>query len=118
VTSPGVNVPAESPLASLFASSPSVEKEIVDELFSNENLDRKTELNKPITWSVMNTLWAFLDEHELRYSSGILRNFLDTSFRFLISHKRRGREEYVRALQAIAREHPADTQGPGGGRVL
>lgn len=88
-------------LDSLFSSTPSVEKEIVDELFSEDNLDRKTELKLPIQWAVMNVLREFLEEHRLTYSSNILEEFVDTSFRYLISRKRRGREEYVRALQAL-----------------
>jgi hypothetical protein len=88
-------------LDTLFSATPSVEKEIVDELFSDANLDRKTELSKPIQWSVMKVLREFLDQHTLPYSSGILMEFVDTSFRFLISHKRKGRQEYVQALKAI-----------------
>lgn len=101
------NSQPESPLDSLFSSSPSVEKEIVDELFSEDNLDRKTELDKPIQWSVMKVLREFLDQHTLPYSSGILQEFVETSFRYLISKKRKGRGEYVKALQAISERQQA-----------
>jgi hypothetical protein len=106
----------DSTLDNLFSATPSVEKEIVDELFSEENLDRKTELKRPIQWSVMKVLREFLDEHDLPYSSNILMEFVETSFRFLISRNRKGREEYVKALRAVTtrsettRESTIETQ--------
>lgn len=98
-----VNPQSESPLQSLFNATPSVEREIVNELFSNENLDRKTELKRPLSWSIIDVIRNYLQGHNLTYSSGILQNFIEISFRFLISKNRQGRQEYVEALKSISR---------------
>jgi hypothetical protein len=94
---------SQSPLESLFNSTPSVEREIVNELFSNENLDRKTELKHPVSWSIIDVIRQYLKDHQLPYSANILQNFIETSFRYLISKNRKGRAEYVEALKALSK---------------
>lgn len=94
---------SQSPLETLFNSTPSVEREIVNELFSNENLDRKTELKHPVNWSIIDVIRQYLKDHNLPYSATILQNFIETSFRYLISKNRKGRAEYVEALKALSR---------------
>ena len=78
-----------------------IQRKIVEQLLNNENLETKTELSKPLRWSCMNSVKEFIQNHNLPISSSILQNFINTSFRYLISNKRKGREEYIKALNAL-----------------
>ena len=91
-----------SGLNQLFDQGSSVEKEILSEVLSLDNLDRKTDLGRPITWAILTAVQNFLKVHALSSSSNILEQFVETSFRYLISKNRRGRQEYVQGLQAFA----------------
>jgi len=96
---PAAAEPSVDPLEGLFESFPSEVHEILREMFSEEHLEKKTELTRPLNWSVMSSIEEFLREHELPRSASILSRFIRTSFRYLISHSRKGREEYVEALR-------------------
>jgi len=94
----GTPVPS---LADMFEAGTSIEKEIVEELLSDANLDRKTELAKPFRWSALGVLEAFFSSKGLDHCSETLRQFTETSFRYLVSKNRQGRKEYVEALRAV-----------------
>ena len=95
----GAEPGAEAPLDELFDSFPSEVHEILREMFDEENLEKKTELARPLNWSVMSSFAELLREKGLRRSAALLERFVVTSFRYLISHNRKGREEYVEALR-------------------
>lgn len=82
-----------------------IEQKIVEELLNSEkNLPTKTELEKPIKWSTLNTVAEFIKSKNLPISFGILDRFITTSFSFLISKDRKGRLEYIQALQSAKKE--------------
>lgn len=91
-------------LDDLFDTEQSTETEILAELMSLSDLDRKTDLTHPIVWSVLQTVSAYLDGKQLHKSAGLIDNFMQMSFRYLISKNRRGRAEYVQAVEAFADE--------------
>jgi hypothetical protein len=74
---------------------------LTNELLSDSNIERKTELDKPIQWSIINVLENRLNTLGLLKSEGILKTFKESSFRYLISKARQGRKEYVEALKNI-----------------
>lgn len=78
-----------------------IQKKIVEELLNEEHLETKTELRKPLRWSCMNIVQKFIDNHKLPTSAQILGDFLDISFRYLISNERKGRGEYIEALKSL-----------------
>lgn len=79
-----------------------VKREIVLELLnSDKNLDEKTELKKPLNWSIMKTIKDYLKEHKLFLSSSILLKFIVHSHKYLISKNRQGRKEYIEALNSL-----------------
>lgn len=90
-----------------------IKREIVVELLNSEkNLDEKTELNKPIKWSCLRTIKDYLDRLNLPKSSEILEGFIRQSHKFLISKNRKGREEYIKALNSIANLEEKEEQKP------
>lgn len=79
-----------------------IKQKIVEELLDREkNLDSKTELDKPILWSTLHSVINYLEDKEMSISASILQKFEKVSFTFLISNKRKGRDEYIQALKAL-----------------
>lgn len=79
-----------------------IEREIVVELFdTTTNLEVKTELNHPIQFATLKSLKDFCEANGLTNSALIIDKFMEYSFKFLISKERKGREEYIRALQSL-----------------
>jgi len=86
-------------LNTLFQTSEiDIQQKIVEELLSEKNLDRKTELLQPIKWSIFSILENFLLSKNLTKSAEIIQKFTNLSFRYLISKDRKGRAEYIEAL--------------------
>lgn len=101
-------------LNQIFESIPSELKAILDQLFSDDELEKKTDLTRPINWSVMSVLAEFLRQRGLKRSAGIVEAFVNTSFKYLISKSRKGREEFVEALKRAALEtQEGQSQGVG-----
>ena len=92
-----------SQLANLFHENEEadLQKKIVEQLLNDENLDTKTELRKPLRWSCMNSIKDFIEEHKLPKSADILKEFINVSFKYLISNERKGRKEYIEALNSL-----------------
>lgn len=91
-------------LSDLFATpDEDVRKKIVEELLSTENLDRKTDLNKPVTWACLTILQEMLERKKLSESGSIIANFTEWAFRYLVSKNRLSRKEYVEALRAFVK---------------
>lgn len=78
-----------------------MQREIVHELLSSEDIEKKTELAKPIAWSALRTIKHFLKSHALTGSAGIITGFMRTSFKYLLSHDRKSRAEFVEALKSV-----------------
>lgn len=79
-----------------------IEQKIVEELLNTEkNLDTKTELNYPIKWASLNLLQNYLELKGMENSSNVLKHFLNIAFKYLISNNRKGRLEYIQALQSV-----------------
>ncbi len=93
--------------------SDDMQREIVHELLSNQDLEKKTELGKPIAWAALRTIRVFLKTHNLIYSAGILRGFTKTAFKYLISKDRKSRAEYIEALKSV--RETADAEMDEGG---
>lgn len=93
-----------SELKDLFSNDESmdIKQKIVEEMLNEENLDRKTELDKPIRWACMDIIQQELEKNKMDISSQILKRFTDTSFKYLISKTRQGRKEYIEALNSLA----------------
>lgn len=92
-----------SEIAGLFEESREVDvkRQIVSELLSDENLDRKTELTIPLRWSCLKMIADTLERNELKRSALLLNNFITTSMKYLVSKGRKGRTEYIEALRAL-----------------
>jgi len=81
-----------------------LKQKIVEELLDSEkNLETKTELNKPITWTCLNVMNDFINDKKFKKSGQILGGFMNTAFKYLISHNREGRKEYIEALKSLSR---------------
>jgi hypothetical protein len=94
-----------NPLNDLFNTKEEVDvkRKIVEELFNNnENLSAKTELDQPLKWSCLDVIKEFIEKHNLPKSTEIMNRFINTSFVNLISKSRKGREEYIKALQSLS----------------
>jgi len=93
-----------SELKSLFTNDESIDvlQKIVDELLNENNLDRKTELENPISFAIMDVIDQQLELAKLDLSSNVIKRFTNTVFRYQISHNREGRKEYIASLNAIA----------------
>lgn len=78
-----------------------IEQKIVEELLNDKNLDTKTELTQPIKWVTLDSITDFLKGKNMIVSSGILNRFMNVAFKYLISKDRKGRLEYIQALQSI-----------------
>lgn len=83
-----------------------VRREIILELLDSEkNIDEKTELGTPLKWSALKVMNDFIKNQGLPISEEILRTFIKESFKLLISKDRKGRKEYIEALQAMGIEN-------------
>ena len=93
----------QSEISNLFGNSEEsdLKKKIVDTLINTENLEGKTQLNKPLKWSILKTIEEFLLSHNLPKSNAILKNWMETSFIYLISDNRKGRQEIIEALKSL-----------------
>jgi hypothetical protein len=93
-----------------------IKQKIVEQLLTNENLSSKTELLKPLRWSCLDSIRDFIEKHKMVYSTKILEKFIQTSFTYLISNERKGRNEYIQALKALGNleELPKPTVNPIG----
>lgn len=79
-----------------------VKREIVLELLDTDNnLDEKTELTKPMRWSCLVVMKDYIGGLNLGKSEGILGQFIRQSHKFLISKDREGRKEYIESLRAL-----------------
>lgn len=79
-----------------------MKREIVRELLTNNDMETKTELINPLRWCVLTQIKTFVNSKGLSSSASILQNFINTSFRYLISKERKGRTEYIEALKALS----------------
>ena len=80
-----------------------IKREIVLELLDSEkNLDEKTELKAPLKWTCLKTIEDFTNKKELKWSESILKQFINQSHKYLISKDRKGRDEYIKSLQALS----------------
>jgi response regulator of citrate/malate metabolism len=77
-------------------------QKVVEKLINNEDLESKTELNKPLRWSCLETIQNFIEKKDMSITANILKNFMNTSFTYLISNERKGRKEYIEALNALS----------------
>lgn len=95
---------SSNPIENLFSdkSEIDVKQKIVEELLNNKNLETKTELKSPLSWSCMTTLETFLESKNLKISASILNGFTSLSFKYLISKERKGRKEYIEALKTLS----------------
>jgi hypothetical protein len=82
-------------------SDPSIQMEIVDQLLSTDNLEQKTELEKPIKWSILTIVQTYLENKKMQKSANIIKNFVSISMRYLISKNRQSRKEYIEALNSL-----------------
>ena len=75
------------------------EEKMVQQLFdTKENLETKTEIQKPLSWSSLGIINNLLDELKLTLSADVLKSFTTLTFKYLISKNRMGRAEYLKAL--------------------
>ena len=91
-------------LSKIFSSEPiqDIKREIVLELLNSEkNLEEKTELDRPLKWSALESIREYIESLGLKRSSEILLKFQIKSFVYLISKDRKGRAEYIEALKAV-----------------
>lgn len=70
-----------------------------DLLDSEKDLELKTEITKPLSWSALKIFMDFLDSHKMPLSKSILENFIKTSFKYLISKDRKSRSEIISAIK-------------------
>ena len=92
----------EEMVKSMFSfDETSDEHKIVEEILSDVNLDKKTELSQPLRWSILFQIKLLCQNWNLNKSQDILDNFINTSFRYLISKDRKGRLEYIESLKAL-----------------
>ena len=116
-----MSLPVE--IASLMSNSDvNVEQKIVEELLNQNNLDTKTELSTPISWSCLKIIQEFLENKKLGACSNVLSQFIAIAFKYLISKDRKGRLEYLEALKGIQQREmngglPNSSMLVGGGVV-
>lgn len=74
---------------------------LIDQFFSDKDIEKKTELDKPLKWSALKMIEDKLEAKGLHLSANVIRQFRETSFRYLVSYKRQGRKEIIEALQSL-----------------
>ena len=101
-------------MAELLSAVPSEALAVLSELFSDDGIEKKTDLSRPLNWSVMQVLASFLEDRGMRQSAALLRSFIKKSFRVLVSKSRRGRAEFVEALRSKKEEQQQQPPGRPG----
>lgn len=75
---------------------------ILQELLNaDNNLQLKTEINKPFTFSVIDLYSKFLKDNGFTDSSELIEHFITQYLKYSISKKRAGRKEIVEALKSL-----------------
>jgi len=74
---------------------------ILRELINDQNIELKTEINKPFDFSVLKLIAEYLRDNKLPYSASLIDKFIKISFKYLLSKNRKSREEIIRALHSI-----------------
>lgn len=102
----------ESEIDNLFLNSKryDAQKEIIERLLDDKNLETKTELDNPLRFSCLTMIENILEKHQLINSATILKNFTTVSFKYLISKNRKGRIEYIEALQMLNQINQLNSQ--------
>lgn len=99
-----IEIQNKSPIGQIFDTPTEMdtEREIVLEFLNTEkNLDEKTDLDKPMQWTLFRTLEGFLDNLGLKNSSTVLKKFIDQSHKHKVSFKRQGRTEIIELIRAL-----------------
>ena len=93
-----------SELAKIFQNvdEQDILKKVVEQLLNDENLETKTELERPLRWSCITMMQQYIKDHKLKRSNKILDQFINVSFHYLISKNRQGRKEYIEALKSLS----------------
>lgn len=71
-------------------------------LNADNNLQLKTEINKPFTFAVIETYSKFILDLGFNDSSELINYFTQNYQKYAISKKRQGRKEIVEALKTLA----------------
>lgn len=76
--------------------------ELINSFLSNENMQQKTDLNKPMLWSGLDVMIDYFNFFpELKEIADFLQSFKDKTSLNLVSKNRLGRKEYVNCIQAL-----------------
>lgn len=74
-------------------------QQILNNLLNAENnLNLKTQIEKPKQLASLFILSKYLKQHNFKKSGKILEFFINTFLEYMISYKREGRKEIIRAL--------------------
>jgi hypothetical protein len=73
--------------------------EILNNLIDgSRDVDLKTEILRPKELASLKVLSDFMNDYNLIQSNSVIKNFLNTYFRYMFSHNRLSRKEVVRAI--------------------
>lgn len=82
-----------------------VMQEILNTLLdASENLDLKTHINRPKQLTALRLIGVVASKIDYTFFAGLIKGFLKTYFRYMISYKRLSREETIRALTTMVQE--------------
>ena len=89
-------------LMGLIASARDIKAmNILNDLINeNDNLVMKTEINEPVIVTVADLLSVHAESKKFTRFSNSLLYFLDRYLRYMVSNKRKSREEIIRALRS------------------
>jgi len=88
-----------------------LETEILDYLLDEENLDVKTEIERPLLWAQLDEIANFLLSNSFTQSSNTIKSWMHQAKKYYVSHDRKGRIEMVESLHRLqeAKESGART---------
>lgn len=81
----------------------SIEK-ILTNLLTPENIELKTEVESPSALAGLKLIQKYLDDIGLKESSELIREYVETLLRLMVSYNRQGRKEIIEAVKGLVEE--------------
>lgn len=75
-------------------------KELIENFFSEDNIQLKTNIKKPLNWSTFSSFIEFFDEKKLPKSIKLLKNFMKHTFILSVCKDGKSREQFVEILKS------------------
>lgn len=84
--------------------------EAIDRLISDEDVELKTEIKKPIKLAIFKSMADYLKKEGYTETAKIINNIIDNYLKYMVSHNRQSRAELVDSMKHLRYEQEQQKQ--------